>query len=89
MEKRKHRRIRFERPVTLRLFTGRRETLQAVDLSTNGICLYSEQPRLQNEVIALQFDIQLKGALKHVDVLGKIKHIQLSTAGYNLGVEFV
>ena len=89
MEKRKHRRIRFERPVILRLFTGQRETLLAYDLSIKGIGLSSELPYNLNEVIALLFEIQHQGKARQVDVLGKIRHVQSTNTGYNLGIEFV
>lgn len=89
MNKRQHRRTKFERDVLLASVDGKRSTVQACDISTSGMCLYSSMPRLKGELLRLTFDLIQHGQKREINIAGEVKHVQLTDHGYNLGVRFL
>ena len=89
MNKRKHRRAVFERDVILSSVDGKTSTIKAKNLSTSGICLYSESPRISGELLRLKFDLVQNSKKREVKVAGEVKHVQLVEHGYSFGVRFL
>ena len=89
MEKRKHRRIPFERVVNVSSDTGQDYTLAAYDFSLSGMGLYSEKPPVIGDILKLRFHITPLGKPRELDVEGQVKHINFTERGYMLGVSFL
>lgn len=89
MNKRKHRRAKFEREILLDSVDGKKTMIKSNNLSTSGICLYADMPRLKGELIKLTFDLIQNGKKREVNIAGEVKHVQLVAHGYNFGVRFL
>ena len=89
MNKRKHRRTAFNREVKLDSVDGKKSVIKANDLSTSGIGLYADMPRLKGELIRLTFDLIQNGKKREVNIAGEVKHVQLEEHGYSFGVRFL
>ena len=89
MEKRKNRRIPFEREVNVSSGTGQDYTLAAYDFSLSGMGLYSETPPVIGDILRLHFQIAPMGKTRKLDVEGEVKHINFTDQGYLLGVSFL
>ena len=89
MDKRKHRRIGFNRDILLNSVDGKTSVIKSNNISTSGIGLYAEMPRLKGELLRLTFDLIQNGKRKEVNMAGEIKHVQLVEHGYNFGVRFI
>lgn len=89
MNQRKHRRTEFNRNVMLGSMDGKKAVIQANDISTSGIGLYTEMPRLKGELLRLTFDLMQNGEKREVNIAGEVKHVQLVEHGYNFGVRFL
>jgi len=48
-DKRKHRRARFDRSILLNSVDGKKSIIKSNDLSTSGIGLYADMPRLKGD----------------------------------------
>ena len=89
MNKRKNRRTLFERSILLGSVDGKKATIQSNDLSTSGIGLFADMPRLKGELIRLSFELVQNGQTREVNIAGEVKHVQLADHGYNFGVRFL
>ena len=89
MEKRKHRRIPFDRVVNVSSDRGQDYTLSAYDFSLNGMGLYSDTPPVIGDILKLRFQITPMGQPRELDVEGEVKHINFTDQGYMLGVNFL
>ncbi|MDH5369576.1 MAG: PilZ domain-containing protein [Gammaproteobacteria bacterium] len=89
MDKRKHRRALFYRDILLNSVDGKTSVIKSNNISTSGIGLYAEMPRLKGELLRLTFDLIQNGKRKEVNMAGEIKHVQLVEHGYNFGVRFI
>lgn len=88
-EQRKHRRTSFERDILIGSVDGKKAVIQANDISTSGIGLYADMPRLKGELLRLTFDLIQNGRKREINVAGEVKHVQLVEHGYNFGVRFL
>lgn len=89
MNKRKHRRTFFRRNILLDSVDGKTSIISSNDLSTSGIGLFSDMPRLKGELLRLSFDLIQNGQKRKVNIAGEVKHVQLVEHGYNFGVRFL
>ena len=89
MNKRKHRRISFDRDVILNSVDGKKSVIQANDISTSGMGLFADMPRIQGELLRLKFDLVQNGKKREVKIAGEVKHVQLAEHGYSFGVRFL
>lgn len=89
MNKRKHRRTAFHRDVILNSVDGKTSIIKAKNISTSGICLYSELPRISGELLRLKFNLIQNSKKREVSVAGEVKHVQLAEHGYSFGVRFL
>lgn len=89
MNNRKHRRTTFDREVTLDSVDGKKSVIKANDISTSGIGLFADMPRLKGELIRLSFDLIQNGKKREVNIAGEVKHVQLADHGYSFGVRFL
>ena len=89
MDKRKHRRTLFDRKVLLDSVDGKKSTIKSNDISTSGMGLYADMPRLKGELVNLTFDLVQNGKKRIVNIAGEVKHVQLADHGYNFGVRFL
>lgn len=89
MDKRKNRRTLFERDILLGSVDGKQSTIKSNDISTTGIGLFADMPRLKGELIRLTFDLVQNGKKREVNVAGEVKYVQLAEHGYNFGVRFL
>ena len=89
MNKRKHRRAGFERDVTLCSVDGKTSVIRARNISTSGMLLFSESPRIAGELLRLKFDLIQNSQKREVSVAGEVKHVQLDELGYSFGVRFL
>ena len=89
MDKRKHRRTLFDREVLLDSVDGKKSTIKSNDISTSGMGLYADMPRLKGELVNLTFDLVQNGKKRIVNIAGEVKHVQLADHGYNFGVRFL
>lgn len=89
MDKRKHRRTEFDREIILNSVDGKKALIKSNDISTSGIGLYADMPRLKGELLRLSFDLVQNGKRRKVNMAGEVKHVQLAEHGYNFGVRFI
>ena len=89
MDKRKHRRTLFSREVLLNSVDGKKSLIKGNNISTSGIGLYAEKPRLEGELLRLTFELMQNGEKRKVFIAGEVKHVQLVEHGYNFGVRFI
>lgn len=89
MNKRKHRRTLFDREILLSSVDGKKTTIKSNNISTSGMGLYADIPRLKGELIRLTFELIQNGKKREVNIAAEIKHVQLVTHGYNFGVRFL
>ena len=89
MNKRKHRRAQFDRDIVMNSNDGKQATIKANDISTSGIGLYANMPRIKGELIRLTFDLVQNGKKREVNIAGEVKHVQLAEHGYSFGVRFL
>ncbi len=88
-EQRKHRRTSFERDILVGSVDGKKALIKANNISTSGIGLYADMPRLKGELLRLTFDLIQNGKKREINVAGEIKYVQLVEHGYNFGVRFL
>lgn len=89
MNKRKHRRTIFSRDILLNSKDGKTSLIKSNNISTSGIGLYADMPRIKGELLRLTFDLIQNGDKREVKIAGEVKHVQLAEHGYNFGVRFV
>lgn len=89
MDKRKHRRTAFNRKVTLNSVDGKKALIKANNISTSGMGLYADMPRLKGELLRLKFDLIQNGQTREVNIAGEVKYVQLVEHGYNFGIRFL
>ena len=89
MDKRKHRRTLFDREILLNSVDGKEATIKSNNISTSGMGLYANLPRLKGELIRLTFDLIQNGKKREVNIAAEVKHVQLAEHGYNFGVRFL
>lgn len=89
MNKRKHRRAQFDRDIVMDSVDGKKTTIKANDISTSGIGLYANTPRIKGELLRLTFDLVQNGQKREVNIAGEVKHVQLAENGYSFGVRFL
>lgn len=89
MNKRKHRRTQFDRDVLLDSVDGKKTLIKASDISTSGIGLCADSPRVKGELLRLTFDLIQHGKKREINVAGEVKHVQLVEQGYSFGVRFL
>ena len=89
MDKRKHRRAPFEREIVLDSVDGKKAVIKSNDISTSGIGLYADMPRLKGELLRLSFNLIQNGRRREVNIAGEVKHVQLAENGYSFGVRFI
>lgn len=88
-DKRKHRRTIFNREVLLNSVDGKKATIKANDISTSGIGLYADMPRLKGELLRLTFNLIQNGFKREINIAGEVKYVELAEHGYNFGVRFL
>jgi hypothetical protein len=89
MNKRKHRRTGFNRDVILSSVDGKTAVTRAKNISTSGICLYGEAPRMAGELLRLKFDLIQNSQKREINVAGEVKYVELDEHGYSFGVRFL
>ena len=89
MNKRKHRRTQFNREIILDSVDGKKSLINAKNISTSGIGLYADMPRIKGELLRLTFDLIQNGRKREINIAGEVKHVQLAEHGYNFGVRFI
>ena len=89
MDKRKHRRTVFDRKIILDSVDGKTAVIKANNISTSGMGLYANSPRLKGELLRLTFNLIQNGLKKKINIAGEIKHVELAEHGYNFGVRFL
>lgn len=89
MNKRKHRRTLFDREILLDSSDGKNSTIKSNNISTSGMGLYADMPRLKGELLRLTFDLIQNGKKREVNIAAEVKHVQLAEHGYNFGVRFL
>ena len=89
MNKREHRRTLFDREILLDSVDGKRTIISSNNISTSGMGLYADIPRIKGELIHLTFDLIQNGKKREVNIAGEVKHVQLANHGYNFGVRFL
>ena len=89
MNKRKHRRTLFDRKILLNSSDGKKATIKSNNISTSGMGLYADMPRLKGELLRLTFDLIQNGKKREVNIAAEVKHVQLAEHGYNFGVRFL
>jgi len=88
-DKRKHRRTVFNRDILLDSVDGKKAVIKANDISTSGIGLYADMPRIKGELLRLRFDLVQNGLKREVNIAGEVKYVELAEHGYNFGVRFL
>jgi len=88
-DKRKHRRTAFNRNILLDSVDGKTSIIKASDISTSGMGLYADMPRIKGELLRLTFDLIQNGHKREINVAGEVKHVQLVEHGYSFGVRFL
>ncbi|MFK5915377.1 MAG: PilZ domain-containing protein [Woeseiaceae bacterium] len=88
-EQRKHRRTGFERDIILDSVDGKKSLIKARDISTSGMGLSAEMPRIKGELLRLKFDLVQQGRVREINIAGEVKHVQLEGKGYSFGVRFL
>lgn len=86
---RKHRRTIFDRKILLNSVDGKNAVIKANDISTSGMGLYADMPRLKGELLRLTFDLIQHGQRREINIAGEVKHVQLAEGGYCFGVRFL
>ena len=89
MNKRKHRRTQFMREIVLDSVDGKQSLIKASNISTSGMGLYADMPRIKGELLRLTFDLIQHGKKREVNIAGEVKHVELAEHGYNFGVRFI
>jgi len=89
MDKRKHRRTVFDRKIILDSVDGKTAVIKANDISTSGMGLYANSPRLKGELLRLTFSLIQNGQKREINIAGEVKHVELVEHGYNFGVRFL
>jgi len=89
MDKRKHRRTVFNREILLDSVDGKKAVITSNDISTSGMGLYADMPRLKGELLRLSFELVQNGKKRKINIAGEVKHVQLVEHGYNFGVRFL
>jgi len=89
MEKRKHRRTTFNREILLDSVDGKKTFIQSNDISTSGMGLYADMPRLEGELLRLSFDLVQNGEKRQINIAGEVKYVELVEHGYSFGVRFL
>jgi hypothetical protein len=89
MEKRKHRRTVFNREIVLDSVDGKTAIIKANDISTSGMGLYANSPRLKGELLRLTFSLIQNGQKREINIAGEVKYVELVEHGYNFGVRFL
>ncbi len=88
-EKRKHRRTAFHRDILLDSVDGKKSIIKACDISTSGMGLYADMPRIKGELLRLTFDLIKNGHKREINIAGEVKYVQLAEHGYSFGVRFL
>ena len=88
-DKRKHRRTVFRRDILLDSVDGKKAVIKANDISTSGIGLYADMPRIKGELLRLTFELVQNGLKREVNIAGEVKYVELADHGYNFGVRFL
>ncbi len=88
-DKRKHRRTVFHREILLGSVDGKKTVIKANDISTSGIGLYADLPRIKGELLRLTFDLVQNGLKREINIAGEVKYVELADHGYNFGVRFL
>ena len=89
LNKRKHRRTLFNREIILDSVDGKKSTIKANDISTSGMGLYADLPRIKGELLRLTFDLIQNGEKREVNIAGEVKYVTLAEHGYNFGFRFI
>jgi hypothetical protein len=89
MNKRKHRRTAFDRDIILDSVDGKTSVIKANDISTSGMGLYANTPRLKGELLRLKFELVQNGQKREINIAGEVKYVELVEHGYNFGVRFL
>lgn len=87
--KRKHRRSLFNRDIILDSVDGKQSLIKSNDISTSGMGLYADMPRIKGELLRLKFELIQNGKKREVNIAGEVKHVQLAEHGYNFGIRFI
>jgi len=87
--KRKHRRTLFKRDVILDSVDGKKSSIKSNNISTSGMGLYADLPRIKGELLRLTFDLIQNGIKREINVAGEVRHVQLAEHGYSFGVRFL
>lgn len=88
-DKRKHRRAEFNRDILLDSVDGKKSLIKANDISTSGMGLFANMPRLKGELLRLSFELIKNGHRQEINIAGEVKHVQLAEHGYTFGVRFL
>ena len=88
-ERRRHRRIPFNRAVNVSGSSCRPCVLEAEDISLAGMRLYSERPVQLGETLNLNFFVMPRGEPQEMNMQGMVRHVGLEKDGYTFGVDFI
>ncbi len=88
-ERRRHRRIPFNRAVNVSGSACRPCVLEAEDISLAGMRLYSERPVQLGETLNLNFYVMPRGEPQEMNMQGMVRHVGLEKNGYTFGVDFI
>jgi len=88
-EKRRHRRIPFDRPVSVTNFSGERSTMKATDFSLDGVRFSSNQPKTVGDILTVTMNIGAKGKVKVIQAKGEIVYRYYNNdKEYMMGMRF-
>ena len=87
-EKRKHRRIPFDRPISVSNFTGDRLTMKATDFSLDGVCFTSNHPQSVGDILTVTMNIGAEGKVKVLQAKGEIVYRYYNNSEYMMGMRF-
>lgn len=91
-EKRKYRRVNFDRTVRVGIEDGDKATFKAYDYSVAGIGLnglLSATIPMIGDVLNLSFEISPNDQARHVAMRGEVRHIELKGGSFSMGVSFL
>lgn len=86
--KRQHKRTQTRDGVRLMTRSGV-EYATYEDMSVGGLRLHAERTMLLGDVIHVDFAVQTPQGRKTLKVLGRVTRSQKSSAGFDIGIEFV
>lgn len=87
-EKRKTRRINFERPILMHMNQGKNTAFRSLNFSMDGIALLSPEKIEKGKRLFLTVNIAQPGKVRLLNVLGEVVYVGQLGNGYTVGLHF-